>query len=106
MRAEDHIDPGCAADDLASVFLSKAAADRDLHARPGLLGRQQVPETAVEAVIGILPYSAGVEDHDIGCHVIGRPHVAGAFEQAGDRSESCTFIWHPWVRIWYVDRRW
>ena len=64
--AEDHVDPRRPADDLAPVLLRQAAADGDLHARVGVLDRAQMPEVAVEPVVGVLPHRAGVEHDDVG----------------------------------------
>ena len=70
----------------AAVLLGQAAADRDLHARPLLLGRGQVAQVAVEPVVGVLADRAGVEDDQVDAVArrrAGRPDVAGMFEQAG-----------------------
>src|SRR5262245_23483244 len=83
VRAEHNVNPGRAPDDLAAVLLSQAATDRDLHA--GVLGldRGQVTEVAVEPVVRVLPYRAGIEDHDAGGLALGRTDVARALQQAG-----------------------
>ena len=81
--AEDHVDPRRLPHDLAAVLLGQAAADRDLHAGVGVLDRAQVPEVAVEAVVRVLPYRAGVEDDHVGVAAVGA-HVAGRLEQTAD----------------------
>ena len=79
--AEDDVDPRRAAHDLGAVLLGEAAADRDLHARPGVLRRTQVAEVAVQPVVGVLPHGAGVEHDDVGL-VAGGAHVARGLQQA------------------------
>ena len=59
---------------VAAVLLRQAAADRDLHVRSPLLDRVQVPEVAVEPVVGVLAHRTGVENDDVRTvrHVSGR----------------------------------
>ena len=95
--AEHDIDPRGALDDPSPVFLREAATDRDLHVRSPLLDRIQLPQVAVEPIVGVLAHRTGVENDDVRTvrHVSGRALVSGLLEQAGCRSESWTFIWHP-----------
>ena len=81
---EDDVDPRRPAHDLAAVLLRQAPADRDLHAGVGLLGGAQVTEVAVEPVVGVLPYRAGVEDHHVSLGTAISPDVPGRLEQATD----------------------
>ena len=81
--AEDDVHPGRAARDLAAVLLRQAAADRDLHARPGVLHRAEVAEVAVELVVRVLPDRAGVEHDDVRGGAGGRAPVARVLQQAG-----------------------
>jgi hypothetical protein len=81
---EHDVDPGRPADDLAPVLLREAAADRDLHAGVGELGGTQVPQVAVEPVVRVLAYRAGVEHHDVRCIVLRRADVTGVLQQPGD----------------------
>ena len=71
--------------------------------RVPVLQRLQVPEGAVQAVVGVLAHRAGVEHHDLG---VVRASVGGVIPSASSspaiRSESCSFIWHPKVRIRYA----
>ena len=78
--AEDDVDPRRPPHDLGAVLLGEAAADRDLHARPGVLRGPQVAEVAVQPVVGVLPHRAGVEHHDVGL-VTGGGHVARGLQQ-------------------------
>ena len=98
VRSEDDIDPGRPSNDLASVLLRQAAPDGDLHAGMGEFRRAKVPEVAVKPVVGILPNGAGVEHDDVGvspCTI--RTYPADSSSPA-IRSESCAFIWQPYVR--------
>ena len=81
--AEDDVDPGRAADDLAAVLLGEAAADGDLHPRVRVLDRPQVAEVAVEPVVRVLADRTRVQDDDVGVGAIGRGRVAGLLEQPG-----------------------
>ena len=71
--AEDDVDPRRALDQRTAILLGEAAADRDLHAGMGVLDRTQVAEIAVEPVVGVLAYRAGVEDDQVGLR---RPSAA------------------------------
>ena len=96
--AEHDVDVAGPLQDGVPVLLGQAAADDDLH--PGLLvlDRLQVPEGAVELVVGVLPDAAGVEHDDVGVvDPVGR-HEAIGLSRPAIRSESCSFIWHPKVR--------
>ena len=93
--AEDDIDPGRTAGDLAAVLLREAPADGDLHARVRALHRAQVAEVAVQPVVRVLPHRAGVEHHDVGRLPVRHADIPRVLQQAGSRSESWTFIWHP-----------
>ena len=64
------------------VLLRQAAADGDLHARPGVLHRQQMTEVAVQPVVGVLPDGTGVEDDHIRVLAAAGPPVAGFLQQA------------------------
>ncbi len=82
--AEDDIDVRGSLGDEVAVLLGQAAADHDLEIRVGVLARLQVPEGAVELVVGVLADAAGVEDDDVGLGIGGGPFVSVGFEQAGD----------------------
>jgi hypothetical protein len=97
--AEDGVDPGRPLEDLVPVLLGQAAADGDLQAGPLLFEGPELAEVAVKPVVGVFPYAAGVEDHDVG--VLGalrRDHPFGLRTRPARRSESCSFIWQPNVR--------
>ena len=83
--AEDDVDPWRALDNPGSVFLCKAATDCDLHVRSPLFDRIQLPQVAVEPIVGVLAHRTGVEDDDIRTvrHASGRPFVSGLLKQAG-----------------------
>ncbi len=66
VRAEDHIDVPEALHDGLAVLLGQAPADHDLHLGPGRLEGLEVPEVAVELVVGVLADAAGVEHHHVG----------------------------------------
>ena len=66
VRPEDDVDPRRSLDDGAAVLLRETAADGDLHVGVAQLGRPQLPEVAVELVVGVLAHGAGVEDDDVG----------------------------------------
>ncbi len=83
MGAEDGVDPRRPLHDLVPVFLGQAAANGDLQSRPLLFKRPELAEVAIKTVVGVLPYAAGVENHDIGVlDAMRRDHSFG-FEQAG-----------------------
>jgi len=82
VRAEHDIDPRRALSDAGPVFLGQAAAHGDLHARPGLLDRQQMAEVAVEPVIGVLADRAGVEYDHVRGFPAGGALITSVFEQA------------------------
>jgi hypothetical protein len=63
--AEDGVDPGRPLEDLVPVLLRQAATDGDLQAGPLLFQGPQLAEVAVKPVVGVFPYAAGVEDHDV-----------------------------------------
>jgi len=71
VRAEDDVDPGGLLEDGVLVFLRQAAADRDLHALVTLLHGGQVPEVAIELVVGVLAHGARVDDDDVGLDAVG-----------------------------------
>ena len=82
--AEHDVDVAGPLDDQLAVLLGQAAADRDLQVGPAVLQRLEVPEVAVELVVGVLADAAGVEHHDVGrLEVVGRLHALGR-EQPGD----------------------
>ena len=72
VSAEHNIDPGRAGEDRVLVLLRQAATHGDLHARAGLLRRQQIAEASIEPVVGVLTHRAGVEDHDVRLRVAGQ----------------------------------
>ena len=86
--------------DQVTVLLGEAPADHDLELGRAVLHGLQMAERAVELVVGVLPDAAGVEHDDVGVvdagggHACRRPRAGPA-----SRSESCSFIWHPKVRI-------
>jgi hypothetical protein len=57
----------------ARVLLGQATGDRDLKVGPLLLERLQVPEVAVQLVVGVLADAAGVEHDDVGIGQGGGP---------------------------------
>ncbi len=79
--AEDNVYPRRPAQHGVAVFLRQAATDRDLHVGIGALARGQMAEVAVQPVVGVLADGAGVEHHDVGLGTVGRPPVAGRFQQ-------------------------
>jgi hypothetical protein len=58
-----------------------------------------VAEGAVEPVVGVLAHRAGVEQDQVGVELVGGAAVAERLEQPAARPESCSFIWHPKVRM-------
>ncbi len=83
--AEDDVHPGGPLHDGVAVLLRQAAADRDLHAGAARLLRGEVAEVAVQLVVGVLPYGAGVEDDDVGVAVgaLWGADVTGVLQQTG-----------------------
>jgi hypothetical protein len=65
-----------------------------------------VPKIAVQAVVGVLSHCAGVEDDDVGAVAGLGPDIAGLLQESQIRSESCAFIWQPYVRTSYVRTGW
>ena len=66
------------------VLLREATADRDLEVGPRVLQRLQVPEVAVELVVGVLADAARVQHDDVGrLEIVGGLHALGR-EQARD----------------------
>lgn len=63
--SENHINPRRALDDLLAVLLRQTPADRDLHPRSGCFVRTQLPEMAIQFVVGVLPHRTRVEDDNI-----------------------------------------
>ena len=82
--AEDHIDPGGLRHDQVAVLLGEASADDDAQPGPLILDRLQLPEIAVEPVVGVLPDAAGVDEHHVGIVDVRRGHHPVDLEQAGD----------------------
>ncbi len=82
--AEDHVDPRRLAHDGVAVLLRQAAADGDLHALVPGLGRRELPEVAVQLVVGVLADGAGVEDHQVGVTLLRGLHVSGVLQQPGE----------------------
>src|SRR4030095_3329755 len=68
----------------AAVLLREAPRDDDPHPRVRLLQRPQVPEVAVEAVVGVLADRARVEHDDARVRGLLGCHVAVGGEQTGD----------------------
>jgi hypothetical protein len=66
MGTEDDINMPSALLNYVAVLLSKTASNSNLHARASILQRLKVPESSVEAVIGVLANAAGIE-HDYIC---------------------------------------
>ena len=95
VRAEDDVDvPGALEHELA-VLLRQAAADGDLEVGACVLECLELPEVAVQLVVGVLPDAARVEHDDVGV-VDGVGGLQSLRRQeAGDALESCSFIWHP-----------
>ena len=83
MRAEHDVDPRRTASDLTAVLLGEATAHGDLHPGSDGLDRLELAEVAVEAVVGVLAYGAGVEHDDVGLRTLTGTGVASALEQAG-----------------------
>jgi hypothetical protein len=67
-----------------AVLLGEAAGDDDLAVGPGILPSLEVPEVAVELVVGVLPNAAGVEDDDVGLGLAVGAREPVDLEQAGD----------------------
>jgi hypothetical protein len=70
--------------DRTLVLLGHAPPDRNLHAGAAVLDRLQVPEVAVQLVVGVLPDRAGVQDDHIGILGGGGRDEAVGLEEAGD----------------------
>ena len=68
---------------VVAVLLRQAAADGDLHVGVGGLERRQVPEVAVELVVGVLAHRAGVEHDHVGLRAGGRGDVPRVLQQPG-----------------------
>ena len=85
------------------VLLREAARHHDAERRVIVLQRLQVAEVAVQPVVGVLADGARVE-HDDARRRPRRPSgvMPSAASSPPIRSESCSFIWHPKVRIRYV----
>jgi hypothetical protein len=68
-----------------AAFWREAAPDRDLHVRSPLFDRIQLPQVAVEPIVGVLAHRTGVENDDVRTvrHVSGRALVSGLLKQAG-----------------------
>ena len=81
--AEHDVHPRRLAHDRLAVLLGQAAADGDLHARVRELARPQVPEVAVELVVGVLPDRARVEHDDVRGRRVVRARVARGLQQPG-----------------------
>ena len=82
--AEHDVDVGRPLGDALAVLLRQAAGDHDLHVGAPVLDRLQVPERAVELVVGVLPDAAGVEHDDIRVLHVDGGHVAVGLEQPGE----------------------
>ncbi len=82
--SEHDVNPGSPPRDLPAILLREAAAHGDLHARTSGLHGGQVTEIAVEAVVGVLAHSAGVEHHEIRLVSLGDRHIARRLEDTGD----------------------
>jgi hypothetical protein len=82
--AEHHIDVRGPVDDRGPVLLGQTAGHRDLHAGLAVLQRLEVPEGAVELVVGVLPDAARVQDDDVGVLGAGGLLQAVGLEEAGD----------------------
>jgi hypothetical protein len=82
--AEHHVDPGRSLHDRVAVLLGQAAADGDLHAGMAVLDGPQVAEVSVQAVVGVLPDRARVEDDDVGRVALVGAGVAGVLEEPGE----------------------
>ncbi len=81
-RAENDVDPRSALHHTVTVLLGLATADGDLQSG-SLLDRFQPPEVAVQLVVGVLAYRAGVEDRHLSVLSTIDPDVAGDFHQSG-----------------------
>src|SRR6188508_1931194 len=60
------------------------STDGNLHPRSCLLGGQQVAEAAIKAVVGVLAYRAGVEDHYVRQRIFGYLTVARLLQQPSE----------------------
>jgi hypothetical protein len=85
--AVDDIDPGGPFGDGGAVLLGEATPDDDgqigpVRLAPVLLALE-VPEGAVEAVVGVLADGAGVEQDEVGVLLGGCAPVAEGLEHAG-----------------------
>ena len=84
VRPEDDVDVRRPRPYVVPVLLRQAPADRDLEIGAGVLQRLQVPEVAVELVVGVLADAAGVQHDDVGrLDIVRRLHAFGR-EQARD----------------------
>ena len=103
VRADHDVDPRRAPLDLALVLLREAPRHHDAQRRVVVLQRLQVAEVAVQPVVGVLADRARVEHHDLGARRRRRSaSCRRPSSRPAIRSESCSFIWHPKVRIRYV----
>ncbi len=75
---EDGVDKWRPLQQELTVLLGKTAPDGDLHPGPLLPERLQVAQVAVELVVGVLAYAAGVEHDHVGLvKVLGAVHAPG-----------------------------
>ena len=82
--AEHDVDVRRRACERVPVLLREATADRDLEVGASVLQRLQVPEMAVQLVVGVLADAARVQHHDVGRLEIRRTLHALGFEHARD----------------------
>ena len=82
--ADHHVDPRRSRLDAALVLLREAPGHDDPKPRVRILHRLQVPERAVQSVVGVLAHGAGVEHDDLGVGRGGGRRVAVALEEARD----------------------
>ena len=66
LRAEDHVDVGCARDDRRAFLAGDAAADADDQVRIRILQRAHAPEVMEHALLRLFAHRAGVEQDDVG----------------------------------------
>jgi len=93
---------GAFALDQALILLGQTPGHHDPQLRVRVLERLEVPEVAVELVVGVRGWPRVQHDHAraeaawVGVMPSGRPSTPPM------RSESCSFIWQPKVRIRYL----
>ena len=99
VRAEDDVDPRSFLHHQVAVFLGGTTADQDFEPRAFVLDRSKGPQVAVELVVGVLPDGACVRTITSASVTSELAVIPSAASKPDIRSESCSFIWHPNVRM-------